>query len=90
MAKIIQLDDLEEAIVGVLFRGASDPRLCYSRDKIIEILMRDGTTEEDAVDYFEFNILQLWAGEGTPFILYSLTPPEAIQWASDYNEGEEE
>lgn len=90
MTKLIQLDDLDEAIIGVLHRGASNPTLCYSKDKIIEILMRDDMSEEDAVDYFDFNILQLWAGEGTPYFLYEMEPEEAIEWAADLNQGGDE
>jgi hypothetical protein len=55
-------DGFDEAIIGV------EERTCvvaYDIDKIIEILMRD-MTEDEAVEYFEFNILGAYVGEKTP------------------------
>ena len=31
--------------------------------------MEDGMTEEEAVEYFEFNIIGAWMGEETPCFL---------------------
>lgn len=85
MAKIITFDGLDDAIVGVGHRGAQNPVLVYDRNLIIRNLMRD-MSEEDAEDYFDYNILQLYAGEGTPIILFPLSPQESIEWAAQYNE----
>ena len=39
----------------------------YDRQKCIEILIdRDGMSEEEAVEYFEFNVTNAWVGENTP------------------------
>lgn len=90
MPKIITLDGLDDAIIGIAERCAEPPRLVYDRDLIIMILMKDDMDEEDAVDYFYFNILGLWAGDTTPMILTRASPKEAIDWAIEYNEGEDE
>jgi hypothetical protein len=37
----------------------------YDRQKCIEILMRD-MSEEDAHEYFEFNVIGAFVGENTP------------------------
>jgi len=37
----------------------------YDRQKCIEILMRD-MSEEDAHEYFEFNVIGAYVGENTP------------------------
>jgi hypothetical protein len=39
--------------------------VAYDKDKIIEILMRD-MSEEEAIEYFEYNILGAWMGAYTP------------------------
>lgn len=70
---LIQFDGLEDAVVGVAQVHTQPSRIVYSFDKIIEILMDDGMTEDDAIEYFEFNIACLWAGENTPTILYSIS-----------------
>ena len=45
--------------------------LVYSVDKIIEILIdRDGMTEEEAVEFFEFNIEGAYMGRMTPVYVH--------------------
>ena len=42
----------------------------YDRQKCIEILMeRDGMSDEEAVEYFEYNVTGAWVGEYTPIFL---------------------
>ena len=61
-------DGLDDAIIGMAYRYNDDPLVAYSQKRIIEILSRD-MEFEDAVEYFDFNIACLWAGEGTPVIV---------------------
>jgi hypothetical protein len=58
---------LDEAVVGIVPKTM---QLVYDTDKIIEILMnRDGMSEEDAFDYFYYNIEGAYVGEKTPIIM---------------------
>lgn len=66
---VMLFDGLDDAIMGISTVYTRPTRIVYSYNKIIEILMRD-MPYEDAVEYFDFNISCLWAGEGTPAILY--------------------
>ncbi len=61
-------DGFEDALIGYVTRfGFTTPVALYDQDKCIEILMeRDGMTYEGAVEFFEFNTLGAWVGEGTP------------------------
>ena len=65
----VKLDGLDDAIVGIVedFYG---PRILYSRDKILQILEdRDGMSPIDAIEFYEYNILGLFAGEQNPIFL---------------------
>jgi len=45
-------------------------RACYSITKIIEILMkRDKMTEDEAYEFFEFNIVGAYVNEDMPIFL---------------------
>lgn len=60
----VMLDGLERAIIGIVEEFGNGPRILYSKDKIIEILMdRDGMDEQDAIEFYEYNILGLHAGK---------------------------
>lgn len=58
-------DNLDEAIIGT---DEAKYRAVYSYEKIIEILSKDMSVE-DAVEYYEFNVLGAYVGEFTPIIV---------------------
>ena len=58
--------DLEEALVGVVSRFGQSDIACYDYHKVIEIYMQQGMSQEEAVEYFEFNTIGSWLGETTP------------------------
>ena len=58
----------EEAIIGIANRFGMQPSVAYDYDKVIEILTED-MSYEDAVEYFEFNIIGAWVGETTPLFI---------------------
>jgi len=64
-------DGLDEAIIGF------DPnswQVVYSRNKVITVLQeRDKMTEEEAIEFAEYNIFNAYIGERTPV------------WAEDFN-----
>lgn len=66
---LLEPDYFDKAIVGVI-SGMNINTVCYDKAKVIEILMtEDGMTEEEAFEYFEFNIMGSWVGEHTPVYL---------------------
>ena len=58
----------DEAIIGVVFdKVTATTRLAYSIFKCIRILVgRDNMTEEEAIEYFDFNVQGAYMGENTP------------------------
>jgi len=64
--------EFDDCMVGVANQFGRPPVVAYDYDKMIEVLMKDGMTYEEAVEYFDFNIIGGWVGEYTPvFITYS-------------------
>lgn len=66
----IILDGFDSCIIGVTEEFGNGPRILYSKDMILKVLM-DGNdmTFEDALEYYDFNILGLYAGEQNPIFL---------------------
>lgn len=58
----LKADGFDEAIIGV---DEYTMRLIYSVKKCIEILMKD-MSEEEAFEYFNFNVSGSYIGEKTP------------------------
>jgi hypothetical protein len=66
----VLLDDLNDAIIGITEEFGSNPRILYSKSKILSILCeRDGMTEFEAEEFYDYNILGLYAGEQNPIFL---------------------
>jgi hypothetical protein len=66
----IILDGLDEAIVGITEEFGTGRRILYSKDKILDILMkRDLMTYSEAEEFYDYNILGLYSGEQNPIFL---------------------
>ena len=63
----------DEAIVGVFERCGQPPVVVYDYDRLREILSMDLGSDDDAVEWIQFNIEGAWIGERTPAIMHPLT-----------------
>ena len=72
----ILLTDLEDCIVGVVEEFGNGRRILYSKQLILNKLQeRDLMTEEEAEEFYDYNILGLYAGEqNAVFLDKSITP----------------
>lgn len=62
------MDGYDDAIIGVVERIGLEV-VCYDLDKVIEILMKQGMDEDDAWEWYQFNMVGSWVGEKTPVFL---------------------
>lgn len=62
----------DSCILGVADGCGRGPVVVYDTDKVIASLVEDGLSEEDALDYFGFNIIGAYVGERTPMFLTRL------------------
>jgi len=60
----VLLDGLESAIIGIVEEFGNGRRILYSKPKILSILCeRDLMTMGEAEEFYDYNILGLYAGE---------------------------
>ena len=62
------VDDFDNALIGISRRCGQPALAVYSVTKCLDILQEDMGYDE-AVEYFEFNVLNAWHGDGTPIFL---------------------
>ena len=67
--EMIVYDGLDDAVVGVVERIGTSPAICYDQEKVLDLLMKDGMTFGEAVEFFDHNIGGLFSGERTPYFL---------------------
>lgn len=59
--------DYDECIIGIGARFHDGPLAIYSVERILTVLAKnDSFDEEDAREWFDYNILDGWMGAGTP------------------------
>jgi hypothetical protein len=60
---ILKADGLDDAIIGI---EVSSCRLIYSKSKVIDILVSEGMTEQEALEHYDYNIEGAYVGDKTP------------------------
>lgn len=70
MEELLLADGFEAALIGTGERCGQPTIAVYDREKCIEVLeKRDGMTQEEANEFFEFNVVGAWVGEQTPIFV---------------------
>lgn len=64
--EILKADGFDDAVIGI---DPESMRLVYDRNKMFDILVNQGMTMEDAVEYLEFNTFCAYVGEKTPLYI---------------------
>jgi hypothetical protein len=82
IAETLQANGFEKAFVGVVRRCGKPAMFIYDYQKCIDILMEQGIpSEEEAIEFMEYNVVGGWHGEGTPGFMVSCTMQEALEAA---------
>ena len=66
---MLKADGFDKAIIGVGYRCGQPDIIVYDAEKCVKILMDQGMTEEEAIDYFDYNVVGAWVGEETPIFV---------------------
>lgn len=65
--EILFMDGFDnDCIAGIGIRFGQEPIVMYDYDKVINQLIRDGMTEDEASEWFDYNIIGAWVGDRTP------------------------
>lgn len=84
----VLLDGFDEAIIGISEEFGNEPRIIYDKSKMLEILENQGMTLEEAIEYYDFNILGLYVSNQNPIFLDISIKPKKTEdnWEfySDY------
>ena len=72
--QLLRADGLDDAVIGYCTNPSNNEYIVvYSIEKILKVLMkRDGMTEDDALEYFDFNIQGAYVGDRTPIYVWEM------------------
>ena len=68
--KALLADGFDEAIDGMCIQFGQLPIVAYDYNKCIDILKkRDGMSETEAIEYFDFNVVGSYMGPNSPVFI---------------------
>jgi hypothetical protein len=78
-------DGYEDAFVGTTISAFSRKQVAlYDYDKCITILMYDNKwTEEEAIEWFNYNTIGAWVGDDTPIFINQHRIDQIEEYAED-------
>jgi len=65
----IVLDDFKDALIGYTQNSFFSAVAVYDVEKCISMLIEQGMTPENAVEYFDYNVLGAYFGEHSPIFV---------------------
>lgn len=76
MDKTLFADGFEDCVIGYFRRCGQPIVIAYDAERCIDKLVGDGMEREEAIEYFEFNVVGAWVGDGTPAFVYKVSSRE--------------
>jgi hypothetical protein len=74
---LVLANGFEQAFLGLMSRVGEEDVACYDLEAVLASYQRDGMTRDEAVEFFEVNVLGAWVGPRTPCFLTKMTLEEA-------------
>ena len=66
---IMRMDGYDKCAIGTLERIGMEPVIIYDKALVLKQLRDDGCAELEAIEWYEYNMLGAYVGEGTPAFL---------------------
>jgi len=63
---MLTMDGYGDCVAGIVERFGQEPIVCYDIAKVLKKLQAEGMEEDEAEEFFYFNQIGAWMGEGTP------------------------
>lgn len=73
--ELLKLDGYDDCVIGIAHRFGNQQVLAYDLNKILlKLQERDGMSYEEAVEFFEYNMLGSYVGDRTPLYVMPFDP----------------
>jgi hypothetical protein len=74
---LLLMDGFDDCIIGICESFGGESVVAYDYDRVIASLESQGMSEEEAVEYHEFNQLGAYVGERTPVFIHRIENPSS-------------
>ena len=77
-SEFVSMDGYDDCIIGMVEQFGRPPILCYDRSLVIKKLMQSEMSYDEAEEFFEFNQIGAYVGEGTPCFFTAISHEECV------------
>lgn len=67
------MDGFDDCVLGVCQRFGQTPLVAYDLELVLAKLMKNGCTREEAEEFWSYNQIGAWMGDGTPCFVTRLS-----------------
>ena len=65
----LTMDGYDDCIIGMAHRAANESVVAYDQSMVIDRLVAEGMSTDEALEFHEFNQLGAWMGVNTPLFV---------------------
>jgi len=62
--------EYDDCVIGIGYRFSAGPLAVYSIPKILKVMQGWGMDDQEAQEFFEYNTIGCWMGDGTPIFVH--------------------
>ena len=63
-------DEYDDCVIGIGYRCSAGPLAVYSIPKVLKVMQGWGMDDLEAQEFFEYNTIGAWMGDGTPIFIH--------------------
>ena len=63
-------DEYDDCVIGIGYRFSEGPLAVYSIPKVLKVMQGWGMDDQEAQEFFEYNTIGAWMGDGTPIFVH--------------------
>jgi hypothetical protein len=76
----VLMNGFDSCIVGVIDDFSGNKKVCYSYEKVLDKLVDQGMTRDEAVYFHEYNQLGAYVGDNSPCFLHEMDEVVLNEW----------
>ena len=73
--ELLQADGFDDAIIGL---EPLSGKVIYDIDLMVSVLVDEGLSSEEAIEYLDYNVLNAYVGENTPIYIQTIENSDGL------------
>jgi hypothetical protein len=73
--ELLQADGFDDAIIGL---EPLSGKVIYDIDLMVSVLVDEGLSSEEAIEYLDYNVLNTYVGENTPIYIQTIENSDGL------------